>query len=244
MNKAHQKIILLVAAVSLLFLFRSLKPVIFDSDDQPDSQITVSTELNNISSVDIEGIKKEVQVALNSIPQILGIKYWDNTKIEIVDKEICYADGGIVSLSISHIRDKSAPIIHEVAHILTRHKYNSFFTEGLAVYFQERFGGSIGFPNFSAPLDELVRNHKDKLLHLSQLNNENWIFEQVGTVHRRLAYLEAGSFFNFLVEKYGEQKLADLHNSKTLDFKKVYGKKIKELEVEWKSYLFKDSHSI
>ena len=96
MNKAHQKIILLVAAVSLLFLFRSLKPVIFDSDDQPDSQITVSTELNNISSVDIEGIKKEVQVALNSIPQILEIKYWDNTKIEIVDKGICYADGGIV----------------------------------------------------------------------------------------------------------------------------------------------------
>jgi hypothetical protein len=244
MNKAHQKIILLVAAVFLLILFRSLRPVIFDSDDEPDSQITVSTELKNISSADIEGIKKEVQVALNSIPQILGIKYWENIKIEIVDKGTCYADGGIVSLSISHIRDNSAPIIHEVVHILTKHKHNSFFSEGLAVYFQERFGGSSGFPNFSVPLDELVRNHENQLLHLSQLKNDNRIFDQVGTELRRIAYLEAGSFFNYLVEKYGEQKLADLHNSESLNYKKVYGKNIQELENDWKSYLFKDYHSI
>ena len=244
MNKAYQKIILLVAAVSLFFLFRSLRPVIFDGDDQRVSEIIVSTELNNISSADIEGIKKEVRVALNSIPQILGIKYWENTEINIVDKGICYADGGIVSLSISHIRDNSAPIIHEVVHILTKHKHNSFFSEGLAVYFQERFGGSKGFPNFSVSLDELVRIHEGQLLHLSQLKNNNEIFEQVGTELRRIAYFEAGSFFSFLVEKYGEKKLAELHNSMTLNYKKVYGKKINELEAEWKKHVFEESHLV
>ena len=83
----------------------------------------------------------------------------------------------------------------------------------------------------------LVRNNKDQLLSISQLTKNNEIFEQVGTERRRMAYIEAGSFINFLVEKYGEQKLADLHNSRYLNYNKVYGKNIKELEVEWRAYV-------
>jgi hypothetical protein len=68
--------------------------------------------------------------------------------------------------------------------------------------------------------------------------NDNKIFEQVGSERRRIAYIQAGSFIGFLVEKYGEQKLADLHNSKTLDFSKVYGKQLIDLEKEWKKFVF------
>jgi len=240
MNKFTQKLLLLFLAVSLLFLTRAIVPSIFDSDNAFGSQITVSTELQNISPAEIEEIKKEVQVALNSIPQILGIEYRKDTKVKIVDKGVCYVNEGTVSLSISHLRDKSAPIIHEVTHILTNHKYNSFFSEGLAVYFQERFGKSHGFPNFSSSLDALVRSHKNQLLQISQLMNDNYIFALVGTEQRKIAYIEAGSFIYFLVEKYGEQKLADLHNSRTLNYKKTYGKQLEELEEEWRSYVLGD----
>ena len=75
-------------------------------------------------------------------------------------------------------------------------------------------------------------------MSIAKLKSDNIIFGQVETERRRIAYIEAGSFFNFLVVKYGEQKLADLHNSRTLNYKKVYGKEIKELEVEWISYVF------
>lgn len=235
MNKFTQKLLLLALTAFILLFTRAITPFIFDSDEALDSQITVSTEIKDISPSDIEEIKKEVRVALNSIPQILGIKYGKNTKIKIVDRGICYADGDTVSLSISHIRDKSAPIIHEVTHILTKHKHNSFFSEGLAVYFQERFGESHGFPNFSESVDALVKNYEDQLLHISKLKNDNKIFGMIGTEQRKIAYIEAGSFINFLVEKYGEQKLADLHNSRTLNYKKVYGKKFTELEKEWRS---------
>jgi len=238
MNKFTQKSLLLAAAASLLILVKIIVPAVSDSNGPPNSEITVSTELNNISLADIKEIKKEVRTALSSIPQLLGIKYKNNTEIKIVDTGICYANGNIISLSISHIRDRSAPVIHEATHIITKHEYNSFFSEGLAVYFQERFGGNNGFPNFSMPLNELVRNNKAQLLSISQLTNNNEIFEQVGTERRRMAYIEAGSFINFLVEKYGEQKLADLHNSSSLNYRKVYGKNIKELEVEWRDYVF------
>ena len=169
MNKYTQKLLLLFAAISLLFLARAITPTIIDKNGEIDSQIKISTELKNVSQAEIDGIKKEVLVALISIPQILGIEYKKNTKIKIIDSDICYASGDIVSLAISHIRDNSAPIIHEVTHILTKHEHNSFFTEGLAVYFQERFGGNNSFPNFSASLDELVRNQEDQLLQITQL---------------------------------------------------------------------------
>ncbi len=238
MNKVFQMLLLLVVAISLLFLGKAILPVIIKSDNTLDTQIIVSTELKNISQADIDGVKKEAREALKSIPPILGIEYKKAIEIKIVDKGgIFNAIGGIVSLSISHTRDKSAPVIHEVTHVLTKHKYNSFFSEGLAVYFQERFGGYQTFPNFSAPLDDLMKNNQDRLIHITKLIDDNGIFGQVETERRKIAYIEAGSFINFLVIKYGEQKLADLHNSSSLNYKKVYGKGIKELEVEWKDYV-------
>ena len=238
MNGVLKKIFPLVVFISLLFFVNAITSAIFDDNDMLDSQITVSTKLKDVSQSDIEGIKKEARKALNSIPPILGIEYRKTTILKIVDYGICNAKGGIVFLPISHVRDRSADIIHEVTHIIAKHENNSFFSEGLAVYFQERFGEYNGFPNFSVPLDDLVRNHEDQLMDITTLKNDNEIFRQVETERRRMAYIEAGSFFNFLVVSYGEKKLAELHNSRTLNYKNVYGKKIKELEAEWKSYVF------
>ncbi len=241
MNKIFQVLLLLVAAISLFLLIRAIAPATFKSDNALEAQIIVSTELKNIPQADIDGVKKEAWKALKSIQPILGIDYKKVIEIKIVDKGgICNAIGGIVSLSISHIRDKSAPIIHEVTHVLTKHEYNSFFSEGLAVYFQERFGDFQAFPNFSLPFDDLMRNNKDQFIPFKQLIKDNKIFGQVETEQRKIAYLEAGSFISFLVEKYGEQKLADLHNSRILNYKKVYGKEINKLEAEWKSHVFED----
>ncbi|MFC1826850.1 hypothetical protein ACFLZQ_02840 [Thermodesulfobacteriota bacterium] len=242
MNGVIKKLLLLVAGIFLLFFVNAITSVIFDRNDMPDSQITVSTKLNDVSQSEIESVKKETRKALNFIPPILGIDYKKKIIIKIVDYGICNANRGVVSVPIAHIRDKSAAIIHEVTHIIAKHESNSFFSEGLAVYFQERFGEYQVFPNFSIPLDELVRNHEDQLVQITNLNNDNEIFRQVGTERRRIAYIEAGSFFNYLVVKYGEQKLADLHNSRTLNYKKFFGKKIKELEVDWKRYVLGETH--
>jgi len=236
------KLLLMIELLSLLFLVNDLRSAIIDNNKMPDQQITISTQLNaDVSQSDIESIKKEVGKALHYIPPILGIEYKKIIKVKIVNDGICDAKGDLVLLPILHLRDKSAVIIHEVTHIIAKHENNSFFSEGLAVYFQERFGGFDGFPNYSVPLDDLVRNHKEQLLQITKLKNDNSIFEQFETEQRRIAYIEAGSFINFLVERYGEQKLAELHNSKSLNYKVVYGIEIQKLEVEWKNYVFGES---
>lgn len=241
MNGVHTKTFLLVAIISLLFSATDIKPALIESNYLFDPQITVSTKLNDVSQSDIASIKKEARKALTYIPPILGIEYKKNIQVIIVDYGICYEKDEIITLPISHVRDKSADIVHEVTHIIAKHEDNRFFSEGLAVYFQERFGEFHGFPNYSVPLDDLVRNHKDHLLQLQELKDDNEIFRQVETERRRIAYLEAGSFINFLVVKYGEQKLAELHNSMFLDYKQVYGKEIEKLEAEWKNYVLGNS---
>lgn len=204
-----------------------------------DSLVIVKTSLSNVSQSDIERVKREGEKALNTVCPVLGIEKNKRIKIQIVKGGICNAYGGVVSLPIRFVISKRAAIVHEVTHIIAKHENNRFFSEGLAVYFEERFGEDHGFPNFSgSPLDDLVRSYKDQLMTITKLVNDNEIFRQVGTERRRIAYIEAGSFINFLVVKYGEQKLADLHNSWTLNYKKIYGKNVKELEVEWKKFVF------
>jgi len=239
MNGVLKRFILLIVATFLLFSVDDLRSAVIDSNEIPDQQVTISTRLNDVSQSDIESIKRETWTALNNIPPILGIKYNKNIQIEIVDNGICNANGDIISVPILHARDKSAAIIHEVTHIMAYHENNSFFSEGLAVYFQERFGEFHVFPNYSVPLDDFVRNNQGQLLQITRLESDNNIFAQFETEQRRMAYVEAGSFINFLVVKYGEQKLAELHNSRSLNYKKVYGKGIEELDAEWKSYVLK-----
>ena len=238
MIKHSHKILLLLVASSVLLALFAVKLSAIDRNRQFDNRITVSTALQGISEADIEKVQQEARSAFAYIPEILGISVDKTANIRIVASEICYATGRTVSLSLDHVKDSSAPIIHEVTHIMANHGHNSFFSEGLAVYFQDRFGRNGTFPNFSIPLDELLKLHRNQLTSLQDLINDNNIFAQVGTEQRRIAYIQAGSFIRFLVEKYGEQKLADLHNSKTLDFGKVYGKKLVDLENEWQNFVF------
>jgi hypothetical protein len=202
-------------------------------------KVTVTTNLSSVSQADIDRVRNEAEKALHNISPILGVQNDKSVNIRIVKGGICNAYGGVISLPIWHVRNKKAAIVHEVTHIIASHSNNRFFSEGLAIYFQERFGEDHAFPNFSGvSLDELARTNKKRLFPFNELSNSNDIFRGVGTEERRIAYIETGSFFSFLIETYGEQKVRALHNLVSLDYEKVYGKNLRELEKEWRNHLF------
>ena len=190
-----------------------------------EGKVTVTTNLSSVSQADIDRVRSEAEKALQNICPILGVQNNKSVNIRIVQGGICNAYGGVISVPIWHVRNKKAAIVHEVTHIIAKHSENRFFSEGLAVYFQERFGEDKGFPNFAGvPLNDLVKKYKDQLMPISQLADNNEIFRQVGTEKRKIAYIEAGSFLNYLVEEYGEQKLKELHDSWSLNYKSIYSK--------------------
>lgn len=202
--------------------------------------IRVYTRLKDVSENDINRVKAEADKGIEKIKQVLAIDWKKTIDIEIVDYGICRTtpQGGIL-LPIWHVRKKTAAIIHEVTHILTKQFDNKFFAEGLAIFFQEKYGEDHGFPNLlGVPLDNLVRENKERLTPITQLAKDNDVFIRVGTKEREIAYIQAGSFFIFLVERYGENKLKELHDSWRLNYKKIYGKDLNELEFEWKKFVF------
>lgn len=210
--------------------------------DINDSLVKVSTDLAKVKQSDIKRVKKEAVTALNSVSPILGINCNETINIRIVKGGISNSLGGVISLDINRIRKKNAPVVHEVTHIITRkHKRNRFFAEGLAIYFQERFGEDDHgqFSTKRRSLDDWVRSYKKNLIPIGYLINNNNIFRQVGNKERKIAYLEAGSFINYLVETYGEEKLKGLYNTHDLNYEKIYGLSIDELEIEWKKHIFK-----
>lgn len=223
-----------------------MNPALADTEGSQDSQIVISTDLKDVSESDIERVKAEAEIGLKYIPPILGVEYKKKIKIKIVEKGICNAKGGVISLPIWHVRNKRAAIVHEVAHIIAnRHTGNRFFSEGLAVFFQDKFGEDKGFPIYykipdSLSLNELVIWHKDNLISLSRLKKDNDIFGQIESENRKIAYTEAGSFIKFLYEVYGGQKLQDIYSAWTLNYEKIYGKNFNELEDEWLKYVLKE----
>jgi len=204
-------------------------------------EIRVYTKLEYVNEYDINRVRKEAQKAVNIISSTLEVKRKRKINIKIVDSGICrVTPEGVVLLPIKHVQRKKAAIIHEITHLMAKHKHNRFFCEGLAIYFQEKYGEDNGFPNFAGvPLDDLVRDYQGLLMPIYMLSKNNDIFRQVGTEKRKIAYIEAGSFTNFLVEVYGESKLKALHNSWNLNYKKIYGKDLKGLENEWKEFVLK-----
>jgi tetratricopeptide (TPR) repeat protein len=203
-----------------------------------DFKVTVITDLDGVRQFDIERVKRETEHALDSISSFLGIIEGKAIEVRIVSEGIVRTSGGVVLLPERYVKNKKAAIVTIISYILTKHYENNFFRVGLGVYFQERFGEDDGFPNFTGePLNDLVRRYKDQLMPIDKLSSNNEIFRQVGTTKRRIAFIEAGSFIGFLVEKYGEQKIRELHNSGTIDYGRVYGKNIKELEAEWREFV-------
>ena len=105
----------------------------------------------------------------------------------------------------------------------------------MATFFQFELTNNTAF------LHSYVANNEDSIIPLIRLKTYQDVFQptpQHDKDKRTFAYSMAGSFFSFLAENYGYQKLQDLYNTATLNYKKVYGKKFKELEVEWKAYIF------
>jgi hypothetical protein len=247
-NTILQKLFPAILAVPVFLFWCLIISANADTKDIQDSQIIISTQLEGVSESDIERVRKEAEKALNFIPPILGFEYKKRIKIEIVDNGICRTtpEEHIIFLPIWHIKNKRAAIVHEVSHaIVRRHEKNSFFSEGLAEFFQAKFGEDIaGVAYYNEPLplslDDLVRKHRDNLIPLSYLKNNSDVYMPIDPEKRKLPYIEAGSFIKFLYEVHGSQKLQDLYGTWTLNYEKVYGKNFKELEAEWLNYVLKE----
>lgn len=248
MNEVLHKLILIILIFSLFSSVDAFMPIKLAGNDKEKSQIQISTKLKDISQSDIERVRKEAEIALNSIPPILGIKFNKKIKIRIVKQKgryhIDWTNKSIL-LPIWYLKNKIAPIVQLISSVIvvptTRAVVcDPVYRTGLGVFFQEKFGEDKSFYNYDIPdltLHDLVIMHRNNLMPLFWLKYKKRGYWEPEII--KLAFIESGSFVSFLYEKYGDQKFKELYKTGCpVDYKKVYGKSIQELEKEWLYYVF------
>ena len=187
-------------------------------------------------------VLEEVDRGLEIIPPALGSNK-ENIEVFvlIVEKGIARSFANVIILPETHVENCRAPIVHELAHVVLRDRNDRFFCEGVATYFQERYGRKKAFPNFSGDrLKAILRRNQKHIRPIPELARNNDAFDaaEASVDGRKIAYIQAGSFVCFLVERYGEKTLAELNSHENLDYDAVYGKTLPPLERKWKTYVF------
>ncbi len=137
------------------------------------------------------------------------------------------------SITLYGLKAGRNALIHELTHLLV-HCRSSFLSEGLAVLAEEQFGWGLAFPNWLRPVDSHLyawRRGGNEMLSLEDLAVMGGLWDPNASELSRLRYLHAGSFANYVVAEYGLDAFAEvcMHS----DFKRAWGRPLRELEAEW-----------
>lgn len=219
--------------------------------------ISVISENGDISNTDKAYIEKEAQNSIDKISHYWQFKNKNKQDITIhIQDGFSYTNGTDIFLKNPLVKYKKAPITHEMTHCLMNlepsvNGDNAFFNEGTAILMAELYGPKNNFQYFDSTTSRYIFTNAKQavvgiknLIDLKSLENNYDIFENISDsptkverLNRNKAYAEAGSFFLFLNDKYGQAKLKDFYYSQTkLNFKGIFGESLNNLEIEWKSY--------
>lgn len=190
-------------------------------------------------------------------------KYFNFNNIDSYGIHVREGGPGVASSTITilakwMLETNHAPIVHELTHLLCNSNPSAsagstFFTEGIAVFMQEEYGDKAVHPFADDTIQEMPRVSveesiqfiKDKYLPLQYLIDNNGLFyrntdkkqDADEAIKRKVAYIEAGTFFIFLDKVYGKENIRKLYNSSLkLDFKGSFGKDLDTLEKEYVEY--------
>jgi len=145
-----------------------------------------------------------------------------------------FGNRGFMEMPLRGVRNNEGALLHEIVHIYAPNE-NRFLAEGLAVYLHHKLAGNGAFPNFGKSLDAEARDRLSQIESLDRLNNVRTPRPLGSVLNEQSAYVLAGSFVGFLMEKYGLPEFRKLYEGGT--YKNVYGKSLETLEKEWRAAL-------
>lgn len=141
---------------------------------------------------------------------------------------------GYMEMPLQRVTRKNGALLHEIVHIYAPHD-NRFLAEGLGVYLQAKLGGNAALPNEGEPLAKLARRHLPSSEVMAKLDEVRTPIPLGRVIDDMTAYLLAGSFVEFLIEKHGLADFKVLYESGS--YQTAYGKSFAELERDWRGAL-------
>jgi hypothetical protein len=142
-----------------------------------------------------------------------------------------FGNRGFMEMPLRGVRERTGPLLHEIVHVYAPNG-NRFLAEGLAVYLHATLAGNAAFPNFGAKLQHLASRHLAALTSLQLLNGVRTPRPLSTVMDEKAAYILAGSFVGFLIERYSLPAFRSLYEIG--NYEEVYGKPLDTLEREWR----------
>ena len=136
-----------------------------------------------------------------------------------------------MEMPLQGVRNRTGPLLHEIVHIYAPSN-NRFLAEGLAVYLHTKLGGNPSFPNFGEDLRRSAVRSLTEVKSLEPLNLVRMPRPLSSVMDEKIAYVLAGSFVGFLIERYGLPLFRGLYE--TENYQQIYGKSLDVLENEWR----------
>jgi hypothetical protein len=141
---------------------------------------------------------------------------------------------GFIEMPLRRARENTGALLHEIVHVYAPHD-NRFLAEGLAVYLHARLAENPAFPNFGEDLPRLAGRSLSGVTSLDALNAVRTPQPLGSVMDERTAYILAGSFVGFLIERHGLTAFRTLYE--TGDYQRAYGTSLGALEHEWRAAL-------
>ena len=138
---------------------------------------------------------------------------------------------GVLEMPLRRVRDNNGALLHEIVHIYAPNN-NRFLAEGLAVYLHTKLGGNPAFPNFGEDLRRSAARALSEVKSLEALNSVRTPRPLSSVMDETTAYVLAGSFVGFLIERYGLPQFRSLYE--TENYEQVYGRSLDTLQKEWR----------
>jgi hypothetical protein len=142
-----------------------------------------------------------------------------------------FGNRGFMEMPLRRVRDNTGALLHEIVHIYAPHS-NRFLAEGLAVYLHAKLAGNPAFPNFGEDLHRFAVRSLSGAVSLESLNGVRMPRPLSTVMDEETAYVIAGSFVGFLIERYDLPLFRNLYDTES--YEKVYGKSLGILEKEWR----------
>ena len=139
---------------------------------------------------------------------------------------------GYIEMPLDRAKDKTGALLHELTHNYAPDQRNRFIYEGLGVFLQDTLSSHRTFPNFGQPLHVAAARLRPSANALDQLNEVRYPRPLGSVMDNRVAYILAGSFTKFLIDKYGLDRYRKLYETGSYD--QAYEKPFKTLETEWR----------
>jgi hypothetical protein len=138
---------------------------------------------------------------------------------------------GFIERPLRRTQDNTGALLHEIGHIYAPNN-NRFLAEGLAVYLHTTLAGNPAFPNFGEDLRRLAVRSLSGVASLEALNSVRTPRPLSKVMEEKNAYILAGSFVGFLIERYGLVLFRGFYETESYEM--VYKKSFGTLETEWR----------